>query len=45
MRGWRPVTEVGDTKPWTITDLAAQRDALFAKSDPGVPPFFPPVEG
>ena len=45
VRGWRPVTEVSDTKPWTITDLAAQRDGLFAKSDPGVPPFFPPVEG
>ncbi|HEV2308998.1 MAG TPA: SDR family oxidoreductase [Acidimicrobiia bacterium] len=45
VRGWRPVTEVSDTKPWTIADLAAQRDALFAKSDPGVPPFFPPVEG
>jgi len=24
---------------------AAQRDTLFAKSDPGPPPFFPPVEG
>jgi NAD(P)-dependent dehydrogenase (short-subunit alcohol dehydrogenase family) len=45
VRGWRPVTEVSDTKPWTIADLAAQRDALFAKSEPGVPPFFPPVEG
>jgi NAD(P)-dependent dehydrogenase (short-subunit alcohol dehydrogenase family) len=45
VRGWRPVTEVGDTKPWTIADLAAQREALFAKSEPGVPPFFPPVEG
>ena len=27
-----------------LQDLAARRDALFAKSDPGVPPFFPPVE-
>ena len=45
VRGWRPVTEVSDSKPWTIADLAAQRDALFTKSEPGVPPFFPPVEG
>jgi NAD(P)-dependent dehydrogenase (short-subunit alcohol dehydrogenase family) len=45
VRGWRPVTEVSDDKPWTIAALAAKRDKLFAKSDPGVPPFFPPVEG
>jgi len=45
VRGWHPVTEVKDTKPWTIAELAARRDALFATSDPGVPPFFPPVEG
>ncbi len=45
VQGWRPVTEVSDAKPWTIAELAAKRDALFAKSEPGVPPFFPPVEG
>ena len=45
VRGWRPITEVKVDKPWTIEDLAAQRDALFARSDPGVPPFFPPVDG
>jgi NAD(P)-dependent dehydrogenase (short-subunit alcohol dehydrogenase family) len=45
VRGWRPVTEVKADKPWTLTDLAAERDALFAKTDAGVPPFFPPVEG
>ena len=45
VRGWRPFTEVTDDKPWTIAGLAAKRDALFARSDPGVPPFFPPVEG
>jgi NAD(P)-dependent dehydrogenase (short-subunit alcohol dehydrogenase family) len=44
VRGWRPITEATDDKPWTIETLAAQRDALFAKSDPGPPPFFPPVE-
>jgi NAD(P)-dependent dehydrogenase (short-subunit alcohol dehydrogenase family) len=45
VRGWRPVTEVKADKPWTIEELHANRDALFAKTEPGVPPFFPPVEG
>jgi NAD(P)-dependent dehydrogenase (short-subunit alcohol dehydrogenase family) len=45
VRGWRPITEVRDDKPWTLAGLAASRDALFARSDPGLPPFFPPVEG
>jgi NAD(P)-dependent dehydrogenase (short-subunit alcohol dehydrogenase family) len=45
VRGWRPITEATDDKPWTIESLAAQRDTLFAKCDPGAPPFFPPVEG
>ncbi len=45
VRGWRPITEVADDKPWTIASLAEKRADLFAKSDPGVPPFFPPVEG
>jgi len=44
VQGWRPITEVKADKPWTIEGLAQQRDALFARSDPGVPPFFPPVE-
>jgi NAD(P)-dependent dehydrogenase (short-subunit alcohol dehydrogenase family) len=39
VQGWRPVTEVHSDKPWTIESIAAERDALFAKSDPGVPPF------
>ena len=44
MGGWRPVTEVTDDQPWSVATLAERRDALFARSDPGVPPFFPPVE-
>jgi NAD(P)-dependent dehydrogenase (short-subunit alcohol dehydrogenase family) len=44
VQGWRPITEVKSAKAWTIQDLAKSRDALFARSDPGVPPFFPPVE-
>lgn len=40
LRGWRPLTEITADKPWTIDDIAAGREALFEKSDPGVPPFF-----
>ncbi|HEY8217381.1 MAG TPA: SDR family oxidoreductase [Acidimicrobiia bacterium] len=39
VQGWRPVSEVTSDKPWTIESIAAVRDQLFAKSDPGVPPF------
>jgi NAD(P)-dependent dehydrogenase (short-subunit alcohol dehydrogenase family) len=45
IEGWRPVTEVSADKPWTIESLAAQRDSLFAKTESGVPPFFPPLRG
>ena len=41
LRGWRPITEATDDKPWTITSIDAVSDALFAKSDPGAPPFMP----
>jgi hypothetical protein len=44
VRGWRPVTEVTDDQPWSLATLAERRDGLFARSEPGVPPFFPPVE-
>jgi hypothetical protein len=39
VQGWRPITEITSDKPWTIESIAAGRDQLFAKSDPGVPPF------
>ena len=39
VQGWRPVTQVTSDDRWTIEGLASQRDALFAKTDPGVPPF------
>jgi len=39
VQGWRPITEIHSDKPWTIESIAAGRDQLFAKSDPGVPPF------
>jgi len=40
VQGWRPITEINSDKPWTIESIAAGRDQLFAKSEPGVPPFF-----
>jgi NAD(P)-dependent dehydrogenase (short-subunit alcohol dehydrogenase family) len=39
VQGWKPVSQVKSDKPWTIESIASQRDALFAKNDPGIPPF------
>jgi NAD(P)-dependent dehydrogenase (short-subunit alcohol dehydrogenase family) len=39
VQGWRPVTEITSDKPWTIEEINAGRDRLFAKTAPGVPPF------
>jgi NAD(P)-dependent dehydrogenase (short-subunit alcohol dehydrogenase family) len=44
LRGWRPVSEATDEKPWTITTIDEVADTLFATSDRGVPPFMPVVE-
>jgi NAD(P)-dependent dehydrogenase (short-subunit alcohol dehydrogenase family) len=44
LRGWRPITESTDDKPWTIESINGVADVLFAKSDRGVPPFMPAVE-
>ena len=39
-QGWRPVTEVKSDARWTHRVRSRRsRDALFAKTDPGVPPF------
>src|SRR4029077_1017642 len=43
LRGWRPVTDSTDEKPWTIDTINGVAPALFAKSDRGVPPFMPNV--
>jgi NAD(P)-dependent dehydrogenase (short-subunit alcohol dehydrogenase family) len=43
LRGWRPVTEATDDKPWTISSIEEASDSLFAKSDRGLPPFLPNV--
>ena len=44
LRGWRPVTEANDEKPWTITAIDELSDALFTKDERGVPPFMPDVQ-
>ena len=44
LRGWRPITESTDDKPWTIASIDGAADALFAKSERGAPPFMPAVE-
>jgi hypothetical protein len=43
LQGWRPLTEANDDKPWTITAIDDAADALFARSDRGVPPSMPDV--
>ncbi len=44
LRGWRPITESTDDKPWTIESINGVADVLFAKTDRGAPPFMPAVE-
>jgi NAD(P)-dependent dehydrogenase (short-subunit alcohol dehydrogenase family) len=39
VQGWRPMSAITSDTPWTIESIHAQRDALFAGTDPGVPPF------
>src|SRR5436190_2785149 len=43
LRGWRPVTEATDDKPWTIEAINAAAPTLFAQRDKGVPPFLPNI--
>ncbi len=43
LRGWRPVTEATDDKPWTIEAIDAAAPALFAARDKGAPPFLPNI--
>jgi hypothetical protein len=43
VRGWRPITEATDDKPWTIQSIDAAASRLFAKSDKGAPPFMPNI--
>ena len=39
VQGWRPVSQITSTETWTIESIASQRDTLFAKTEPGIPPF------
>jgi hypothetical protein len=43
VRGWRPITEALDDKPWTIAAIDAAAPGLFALSGKGAPPFMPNV--
>ena len=43
LRGWRPVTEATDDKPWTIEAINAAVPSLFAQRDKGAPPFMPNI--
>ncbi|MDQ1518961.1 MAG: hypothetical protein QOI55_34 [Actinomycetota bacterium] len=45
LRGWRPITEGTDDKPWTVDRVNDVASQLFAKSERGVPPFMPELEG
>ena len=45
VQGWRPITEITTDKPWTVESIAEGREGLFAKTDPGVPPFMFSFEG
>ena len=44
VQGWRPVTEITADKPWTIESINDGRNALFATTEPGVPPFMLSLE-
>src|SRR3954470_19644119 len=41
LKGWRPITEAADDKPWTINSVNNVSSSLFAGRDRGVPPFMP----
>jgi NAD(P)-dependent dehydrogenase (short-subunit alcohol dehydrogenase family) len=43
LRGWRPVTEALDDKPWTIDAIDAVSGDLFGTRDRSVPPFLPNI--
>ena len=39
VQGWHPISEITSDGPFTVEAIAAGKDALFATTDPGVPPF------
>jgi NAD(P)-dependent dehydrogenase (short-subunit alcohol dehydrogenase family) len=44
LQGWRPIAQRESDKPWTIDEIDARKDVLFAGRDTGVPPFMFSVE-
>jgi NAD(P)-dependent dehydrogenase (short-subunit alcohol dehydrogenase family) len=43
LRGWRPVSEATDDKPWTIDAIDGVATSLFETVPRGVPPFMPNI--
>jgi hypothetical protein len=43
IRGWRPIAEATDDKPWTVASIDAAAPGLFAASGKAIPPFMPNV--
>jgi hypothetical protein len=43
LRGWRPVAESTDDKPWTIERINDVPADLFKDAPKGVPPFMPNI--
>jgi NAD(P)-dependent dehydrogenase (short-subunit alcohol dehydrogenase family) len=39
VQGWHPISQITSDGPFTVEAIAAGKDALFATTDPGVPPF------
>jgi NAD(P)-dependent dehydrogenase (short-subunit alcohol dehydrogenase family) len=45
VRGWRPLPPIRTASPpWTVRELAARREELFADAAPGLPPSWGPGE-
>ncbi len=43
LRGWRPIREATDDKPWTIASIEDAAPQLFAGVDRAAPPFMPDI--
>jgi hypothetical protein len=39
MQGWKAAGELTRHRRWTLKELADSKRTLFAKHDPGLPPF------
>jgi NAD(P)-dependent dehydrogenase (short-subunit alcohol dehydrogenase family) len=45
VEGWRPVSQITSDGQFTIESIAAGKDQLFSKTEPGIPPFILGFEG